>query len=254
MNKKEFLQYMGEENISLCSNVYDKILLSNKTLNTIYSNEFLTPNLWKKVQQYCKKNHIICDVSGGFEDAERRVIRFSGSGCNYSIQIIKITNKSKFGELLHKDYLGALMSLGVKREKFGDIIVQDNKCYLPVTQDILEYILMNLKVIGKNPCIVELLNENENIPSYNFKANVYLASSKRIDVIVSSITNFSRAKSQQHINSGKVLIDYVTCYEKNEEVRSTNTITIRGYGKYKVGDIIGTTSSGRLKIEIKKYV
>ncbi|MBU3208453.1 YlmH/Sll1252 family protein [Clostridium algidicarnis] len=254
MNKKDFLNCMGEEDISLCSNIYDKILLSNKTLNTVYSNEFLTPNIWSKVQKYCNKNGIVSDVSGGFDNAERRIIRFNGSGSYYSIQIIKITNKSKFCELLHKDYLGALMSLGVKREKFGDLIVEDNKCYLPVTEDILQYIFINLKVIGKSPCTVELLNDNESIPGYNFKVNMHLASSKRIDVIISSITNLSRAKSQQYIKSGKVLIDYVTCYEKSEEVMSANTITIRGYGKYKVGEIIGTTSSGRLKIEIKKYI
>ncbi|WP_115641196.1 YlmH/Sll1252 family protein [Clostridium putrefaciens] len=254
MNKKDFLKYMGEEDLSLCSNLYDKILLSEKTFNAVCSNEFLPPNIWKRVQQYCNANNIASNVSGGFDDAERRVIRFNGSGSDYPIQIIKIINKSKFCELLHKDYLGVLMSLGVKREKFGDLIVQNNECYLPVTYDILQYILMNLKVIGKNPCMVEILRDSESIPGYNFKVNVYLASSNRIDVIVSSITNFSRVKSQQYIKAGKVLIDYVICYEKSEAVRSTNTITIRGYGKYKVGDIIGTTSSGRLKIEIKKYV
>ncbi|WP_032121708.1 RNA-binding protein [Clostridium amazonitimonense] len=255
MNKNDFIKFLGDDDIGAISNIYDKIILADRRLTVVYTNEFLTPNLWKKVKEYCYKINMPCCTFGGFEDAERRIIRFNNNyESNYPIEIIRITNKSKFNELLHKDYLGSLMSLGIKRSKLGDLVLKDNQCYVPVMEDIVDYILINLKNIGRCPCEIDKISKEEDIPEYSFDKNVYLASSNRLDVIISSITNLSRNKSEQYIRSGKVFLDYIECYEKSEEIKSGDTITIRGHGKYKIGEIVGTTGSGRLKIEIKKYI
>ena len=75
----------------------------------------------------------------------------------------------------------------------------------------------------------------------------------RIDGLVSKLANVSRSKAQMMVEQGKVLADYVKIRDKSYEVKEDERITIRGIGKFILGDIIGTSKSGRLKISIKKY-
>lgn len=75
----------------------------------------------------------------------------------------------------------------------------------------------------------------------------------RIDGIVSKIINISRSKAQAMIEQGQVLIDYVKIKDKSYELKGQERITIRGFGKFIVGNSIGNSKSGRIKIIIKKY-
>jgi Uncharacterized conserved protein, contains S4-like domain len=75
----------------------------------------------------------------------------------------------------------------------------------------------------------------------------------RIDGIVSKIINISRSKAQAMIEQGRVLIDYVKIKDKSYELKGQERITIRGFGKFIVGNSVGNSKSGRIKIIIKKY-
>lgn len=63
----------------------------------------------------------------------------------------------------------------------------------------------------------------------------------------------SRSKAQDVIEAGKVLVDYNTIRDKSKEVLSGERITIRGVGKFILGDIVGNSKSGKYKVIIKKY-
>lgn len=91
------------------------------------------------------------------------------------------------------------------------------------------------------------------LPKVNFEEIVVLVSSLRIDGIVSKIINISRSKAQAMIEQGQVLIDYVKIKDKSYELKGQERITIRGFGKFIVGNSIGNSKSGRIKIIIKKY-
>lgn len=255
MDKKTFINKMGFVDESVSSNIYDKLALAIKTNKTIYTSEFYTPNIWKAIENMSKELEIGVYTYGIFEEAERKVISFSNDTIwYYPVNLVKVECRSKFVRLQHKDYLGALMSLGLKREKFGDLILQEDHCYLAVHEEISDYIKMNLTSVGKCTCTVNVLDvDASEIPIYDFKTSLLNVSSMRIDCIVGSLCNISRSKAEELIRQGKVLVDYSPVDKKDKALADNCIITIRGYGKFKIVEEMGWTGSGRTKLLVKKF-
>ena len=257
MNKSDFTKYLYDEDRSLVLKLYDKIMLAEKSGSCIFTNEFYAPNLWNKLQEIVYKFNIHMETNGGFSDSEKRMVSFSTYNSEaFPIRLMKIQNKSKFSRLEHKDYLGALMSLGIKREKLGDLIVDADKdcCFFSVSDDVVEFVLSNLDHIGKNPCSIEEVFSFDNIPGPNLKDLLIVSTSSRLDCITSSLTGLSRTKALEMISSSKVLLNYIVETKKDKVVAEGSIITIRGYGKFRVLDCASTSGSGRLRINVKKYV
>ncbi|OFI07559.1 hypothetical protein CLOACE_01630 [Clostridium acetireducens DSM 10703] len=259
MNKSEFLCKFDYEDKILLSSIYDKIVLSEKTGNTIYTSEFYPPNVWNILCKITSQHfyNVKIESCGVFKEAERRIICINPKDyTNYPIKLINIINKSNFSTLNHKDYLGALTSTGIKREKFGDLIVIGNCCYAAICEEIVDFIKSNLTRIGKSPCGIKEINiDNEKeIPTYNFENIVINAASNRLDCVVSSLTNLSRAKSNQLIKTGNVLVNYMKSLDKSEMVKENSVITIRGFGKFKIVEEIGWTKREKIKICVKKFI
>jgi RNA-binding protein YlmH len=100
---------------------------------------------------------------------------------------------------------------------------------------------------------VEAIDNLKLIPKHTFKEEVILVSSVRIDGIVSKIAKTSRTKAQAMIEQGQVLINYVKIKDNSYELKGEERITIRGFGKFIMGNSVGNSKSGRIKIVIKKY-
>lgn len=260
MNKKDFLASIPYEDKVALSNIYDKIALSIRIKRSLYLNEFYPPSIWKSLKDI--NNLLGCNISnfGIFEESDRRVISILTEDefediNEYPIELIRIKNKSAFSNLVHSDFLGALMSLGIKREKFGDLIVEDQSCYVPVCSEIAYYVKENLIKIGKSPCTVDILDIKKSIiPQYKFEEKYIIVTSMRADCVISALCNISRSACVDIINKGKVLVDYQRINNKNYCINEGTIITVRGYGKFKVLEPIGKTKRERDKIKIKKYI
>ncbi|NMM61411.1 RNA-binding protein [Clostridium sp. P21] len=256
MDKKGFLKKVSFLDNNVVSSIYDKIILAQKINKVICTGEFYTPQVWKTIESLSEDIGINVYSYGVFEDAERRIIAFSNDNVlYYPVNLIKVKGKSKFNNLKHKDYLGAIMALGIKREKFGDLILSNDECYAAVHEEIVQYIKMNLTSIGKSKCTVDVLNICDcRIPKYDFQESVVNVSSLRIDCVVSTLCNIARGKAEELIRQGKVLVDYSDDFRKNKILKFSSIITIRGYGKFKIVEEIGWTNSGKVKILVKKFI
>ena len=152
------------------------------------------------------------------------------------------------------------MGLNTKREFMGDLILESgNKQifgYIPVSEKIADYISSELKQIGKASCEIEIIDtKNKNIlPQYKYDDKLITVPSKRLDSIVSTITNLSRTKVIEPIEKGKVLVDYVEEKDKSRMLEIGSLITIRGFGKYKLFLDKGETKKGKERILVKKYI
>lgn len=138
MNKSEILEkYLKQEDKLLISKILDK-LEESKRKNTITYTDFLDmyqKNVAEKILKQIQSNHIFF---GGFNDATRQVIVFYPDkmtedlvkkAINTYFKIVRIDlPKNLYGQYIHKDYLSGIMKLGIKREKFGDIIVDKTRC------------------------------------------------------------------------------------------------------------------------------
>ncbi len=252
--KERIIKYFTDDERDEALNLYERYLLSQNKNITVFGRSFYTPNIWSWFEGNLSTRDFKVESNGLFEDAERRMISFNNTyESPFPMKLIKIQNTSKFSSLAHRDFLGGILSLGIERSKLGDLLVDENVCYVPVHEDIEDFVLYNISKISKVVCKAEIIDNLELIPKRTFEEEVILVSSLRIDGIVSKITRLSRAKAQVMIEQGQVLIDYVKIKDKSYELKGEERITIRGLGKFILGNSIGNSKSGRIKIIIKKY-
>ena len=245
--KKKISKYFTDDDRDEALNLYEKYMLSKEKDIPMFGKKFYTPNIWSWFEKnLCNKDFKV-ETNGFFEDAERRMISFNNIYENpFPMKLIKIQNTSKFSNLTHRDFLGGILSLGIERNKIGDLLVDKNICYVPVYEEIEKFIINNIDKISRVVCSAEVIETFELLPKVNFKEEIILVSSLRIDGVVSRITNVSRSKSTAMIEQGQVLINYVKIKDKSYELKGKEKITIRGF-------YIGNSKSGRIKITIKKY-
>jgi len=252
--KERISRYFTDDDRDDALNLYERYLLAKEKDIPVFGKSFYPPNIWNWFQENLSTKTFKVEVNGFFEESERKMISFNNIyDSPFPMKLIKLTNTSKFSKLTHRDYLGGILSLGIERNKIGDLLVDENACYVPVHEDIEDFILYNVDRIGKATCKVEAINKVHLIPKFNFKEEIILVSSLRIDGVVSKITNVSRSKAVTMIEQGNVLVNYVKIKDKSYELKGEERITIRGFGKYIIGNSIGNSKSGKNKISIKKY-
>lgn len=254
MNREDILKCFGEEEKAEVLTLVNKMELAyNKDLTT-FSSIFVTPNIWKTLESRFSSKIFKVESCGGFLESERRLLAFNNKyNEEFPLKVLKIKANAKFRNVEHKDFLGSIMALGIERNKIGDLIKRDDEAYLAVHEDIKDYIILNLEKIASCPCRVFEVGIDEEFPKISFDEEVILVSSLRLDNIVCKIANISRGKAQEYIKLGKVLLDYSKVTDKSVEVKKDDRITMRGYGKFILGDVVGNSKSGKFKIIIKKY-
>ena len=285
MKKENFLRQFPKELEYLASKLYNYYEIAKDYEIISFTDEFYTPNFWKKLGKKVDGLNVVCN--GVFADSDRQQIAFvpesfinknnnfekndenfenfktnfnKENNFQFPNKLLKISIDSRFREYLHKDFLGSLMGLNIKRELMGDLILENEgrkiSGYIPVSEKIADYIISELKQIGKASCEIEIIDtKNKNIlPQYKYDNKLITVPSKRLDSIVSTITNLSRTKVIEPIEKGKVIVDYVEEKDKSKMLEIGSLITIRGFGKYKLFLDKGETKKGKERILVKKYI
>lgn len=254
MKKEKFLELFSKEVEKDAQKLYNYFETANKYEINICTEEFYTPNFWKelgeKIGSIKIKTHGLTDIS------ERRQILFisdESQNLEFSYKILEIKNLSKFKEQEHKDYLGSILGLNIKRELLGDIMVLEDKAYTIVSDKISDYLISNLDQIGKSPCEVKIVDNILEIPSTEFKEVVIRVSSERLDSIVSELINISRTSVVSGIESGNIMLNYAIQKRKDKYISISDVITIRKHGKYIFSEDLGVTKKGKKKLLFKKY-
>ena len=233
--------------------------LSNRSQNRgiyLYS-DFL--NLYEQTVLYDEIKYGY-SLFGGFPDAERKTACFGDENdLGYSptppVVIICIEPLSaKFSDdLTHRDFLGSLIGLGIKRETLGDIIIKDNKGYLFCLDSITGFIIDNLikvKHTSVSCSICETLPENA-LPQPTEKT--VIVASLRLDGIISAVYNISRSKSSSLIDGEKVFINGKLIKNNSFPLKENDTISVRGHGRFKFKEISGDTRKGRIRVLCEVY-
>ena len=196
---------------------------------------------------------------GGYEQSERSILAVADNSDtieDYYFPIAGITfrYKSEFS-LTHRDFLGAVMALGIKRETIGDILVADGFAVMFVKEEIRDYLITQIRQIGKVGIISGIWNGNPNdLPvKKDFEPLHCTVSSARLDSIVSAIVPLSREKSAAIIRQGAVFLNSMQINDVSRSVKSGDIISIRGKGKFRIEEFSGITKKGRLKAVVKKY-
>ena len=265
MNKTELLNRLardGEERL-LLARALDKLELA-RNRGTPSHTGFLSPHERAAVEgliQACGyPSHLF---SGGCPDAERTVCAFLPdwleeedwrSGPEYSpIRAIRCTWSG--GGLTHRDFLGAILGLGLDREKVGDILVGEGTCDVLVLEEVADFLLFHLDQAGRvrlkaRPVGLEELSS----PAVQVKPIRDTVSSLRLDAVAASGFSLSRGRAAELITSGKVQLNHQECLKPDRPVKEGDTISCRGLGKCVVKEVGGPSKKGRILIGLERYV
>ena len=152
----------------------------------------------------------------------------------------------------HRDFLGAVLALGIKRELVGDILGAEDYAVV-FCHETAEDLIYHICKVGRIGVSAEK-GAVKPLPEIKTKRTAASVSSLRLDCIVSAAANISREKSAMLIKSGQVNADFSVCQNVSEEVSGGEIISIRGYGRYRLSEISGETRRGRLRVIIEKYI
>lgn len=242
--------------------------LANRSYNqNIYTySGFLTPAELVVLDELRDEiKYVDYTVFGGYEMAERQIVSFGsqralGYEGIWPIKIIKVEPLiDKFAdELSHRDFLGAVMNLGIERNVFGDILVKDGKrAYIFATDTIAEFIMDNLTKIkhtNVKTSIVEPESDNmDDLKPTLVDLNVIVAS-PRFDAIVGGATKVSRSDALDLFRSKKVTLNGRLCERNSMTLKDGDVFSIRGYGKFMFCGSGNETRKGRVYVKLKRYV
>lgn len=189
---------------------------------------------------------------GGQDGCERQMVRFGspemlGYEEDFPICILEIKPLSgKFSDALsHRDFLGAIMNLGIDRELIGDICVRDNTGYVFADTKMADYISENLTKVKHTAVSCTVCSEIPENAAVQFKEIDLIVSSNRCDAVVARIFNLSRGKSQELFRSGNIFINGRACENSSLELKEGSVVSVRGFGKFIFDGITGQTGKGR---------
>ncbi len=188
---------------------------------------------------------------GGYSEAERRVVVFSGYGNTIPFTPVVFSGRD-IGTLSHRDFLGTLMSLNVKREMIGDILVGEKRTVAFVMNSVLPLVEELTKVGGVGVTISHDFTDAD-IPKRRFESINATVKSLRIDAVLSDSIGLSREKTQALIRSEGVLLNHLMIFDPSEKVSEGDVFSLRGKGKFKLNSVGGMSKKDRIFITIYKF-
>lgn len=261
MEKREKIEKLAQDKdeAMLLARVYDRITAAEQR-NIPAATAFLSPREQVLTEQLLRgmKLHFF----GGCEQAERKLCcwlpDYLEEDWLWSEDGPCAAVRAEFyaqDKLSHRDFLGALMGAGIKRETVGDIFVSEGQCDFLVTREILPYVLQNLISAGRAKLTLRELPLAElSVPQAQVKTIRDTVASLRLDSIVSSGFGLSRGKAALYIESGKTELGHLPCMKADKPVAEGDVISVRGLGKIRLEEISGTTKKGRTGVVISRFV
>lgn len=206
-------------------------------------------------------NYVDFDLYGGCEGCERQMMRFGSERMlmfneefPISTLVIKPLMEKFSDELTHRDYLGALMNLGIQRNVLGDIYIAGKDAYLFCHNDVSEFIQNELTRVKHTAVLVKKTDCDVDTIIRRFEEIEILVSAPRIDAVVATICKLSRSKACDLFKEKKIYLNNRICENNSYMLKTGNVLSIRGVGKYIYDGEGGKTRKDRVYVKFKRYV
>lgn len=254
MTEDELLLAVLDDKVAECEENY---VVTNTGFLDIYRQSTVIGYLNRKKVRYV--------LYGGFNDSERKLAVFLPEYAENEDYLrenpdaspicVLVISKDGFSELTHRDYLGAIMGLGVKREMLGDIAVTDKGCAVACMKSVAKYICENLVSVGRGTVSVRI---SDDFSAYEkeekFEIRRCYVSSMRVDSVVSTAFSLSRGAAVEKIKRGEVFLNSVEVTKPDAHVPFSSKLVIHGKGKVIIFEDEGVTKKGRQAFTVKKYL
>ena len=184
-------------------------------------------------------------LDGGYEDAAASEIA--------AIKASAVNDRFA-DELTHRDYLGALMNLGIERDCIGDILTEGSSCIFFCSMEMADYITENLLRVKHTSVRCSKADRNAlNIRQELEELQVNVAS-ERIDAVIAALYRISRQKAAQLIEAEHVFINGIAVTSAGKQMKEGDRISVRGHGKFIYDGVGGSSRKGRLYVSLRRFV
>ena len=206
-------------------------------------------------------SYIHYECFGGHELCERQIVGFGsedefGYPGHFPISVIKVTPLlEKFSDTLnHRDFLGALMHLGLERNTLGDILVKEKTAYIFCLETIADYICKELIKVKHTNVKCEVTDMD--IPALQpvLVDEEFPVASLRLDGIIASLLKCSRSEALSFFEDKKVTLNGRVTGRNSTLLKEGDIFSVRGYGKFIFSGSGGNTRKGKIYVHIKRYV
>ena len=203
---------------------------------------------------------VVMETFGGYDNAERQMVAFHPDALaftwEYPIDCLKIEPKAiKFSEnLSHRDYMGALLNLGVDRSVIGDIIVQEKAAWFFCQSKMTEFFLENLCRVRHTNILITKVNDPEEFPHPNLESINGTCASVRLDSLIALAFKASRSSMVSYIESGQVFVNGKLITSNGYEPKEGDIVSVRGKGRFIFDGVTHQTKKGRCGVHILLYV
>ena len=206
-------------------------------------------------------SYIHYETFGGNELCERQIVAFGsakefGYEGHFPISIIMVSPLlDKFSEMLnHRDFLGALMNLGIERDTLGDIIVKEKRAYIFCLNKIADYICKELTKVKHTNVQCNIIEADIPALKPTLVPLEFPVASLRLDVILASLLKCSRSESISYFEEKRVTLNGKITGRNSILLKDGDVFSVRGHGKFIFDGCGGNTRKGKTYIRIHKYV
>ena len=198
---------------------------------------------------------------GGAPGCERVMVRFGdaeelGYEEDFPIRIILAEPKApKFADTLtHRDFLGAILNLGIERKAIGDIIIKDNSGYIFVTDDMADYVARGLERIKRTDVKTSITDSLPGGELFKTESRKIQLSGERLDAVISKLYSMSREESLSLFKKRLVFVSGRLVENNSYTPKPNDVVSVRGYGRFIYLGVTGTSKKGKLNVELDVYV
>ena len=198
---------------------------------------------------------------GGAEGAERVMVRFGneddlGYVVPFPIVCIKAEPVSqKFADkLTHRDFLGALLNLGIERSTLGDIPILENVGYIFASEEIAPFIISELTRVKRTEVRLSLVEELPEGELYKTERKTVQISGERLDAIIARVFSLSREDAQSLFCKKLVFVSGKQCESTSYQPKENETVSVRGHGRFIYRGFVSNSKKGKLNVEVDVYV
>lgn len=196
--------------------------------------------------------------TGGYEGASRQVCVFlpdwSEDTTDDPLAAVEVP-LPKEGKVSHRDFLGALMGLGITRDLLGDILVGETVCQVICLPSALPVLLTQWHEVGrysispKEIPLDALTAVESTVERFHDTFQ-----SLRFDAVAASAFRISRAKAAALISGGRLLLNHLPCTKPDRILEEGDSLTGRGLGKCRLAKVNGLSRKGRIMVEMERFV
>lgn len=259
MQSDIYQHYRGEERefIDLVYSWMDQV---DRTYSP-YISTFLTPRERMIAEQLLSgRDEFQFRFFGGYEGAERSQACIYPSYYEPSIEDFEMTLYNikypiKFGEITHGRILGTFISQGISRERIGDIITDGESWHAVVDSSIGEYLRLHVRKIGNVSVQLEEIDFDDIlISNEQWDTQTVIASSLRLDTLLSKVYNFSRQRAKDAVNHGLVKVNFIEMDRPDIEVGLEDIVSLRKYGRFWIQSVDGMTKKDNYRLTVNVLV